>query len=221
MTVTRLFTFAASGVILMSLGGSVLAQGFVKARLSGYEEVPPVSTEGRGIFVAKIDRETGEIDYELTYEGLEGLASEAYIWFGQPGVIGDVIATLCSGDCPTPSGTVTGTIMAGDILGPAAQGIDPGDLEEALMAILSGVTYVNVHTDLYTLGEIRGQIRRGFARIRGGVGSDPPGLDNAPGQNGPPGHNDPPGRSDPPGHNDPPGNGKSPGRNNPPGQDGP
>jgi hypothetical protein len=85
----------------------------------------------------------------------------AHIHFGQPGVEGGVAAFLCGGGskpaCP-PSGDVTGTIVASDVVGPADQGIAAGEIDELIAAMKHGVTYVNVHTDAYPDGEIRGQI---------------------------------------------------------------
>lgn len=129
--------------------------------LIGFEEVPPVSTVGSGTFRATVSATS--IDYELTYNNLEGTASAAHIHFGQRWVSGGVAAWLCGGGdkppCP-PSGTVTGTIDAADVIGPAAQGIAPGEFAELRRAIAAGVTYVNVHSDLFPNGEIRWQIER-------------------------------------------------------------
>ena len=44
------------------------------------------------------------------------------------------------------------------MIGPASQGIGPGDFAKLIDAIRSGVTYVNVHTPMFPAGEIRGQI---------------------------------------------------------------
>jgi len=54
---------------------------------------------------------------------------------------------------------VTGVIDAADVIGPAGQGIAPGEFNELVRAIRSGNTYANVHTNMYPGGEIRGQIR--------------------------------------------------------------
>lgn len=87
--------------------------------------------------------------------------SVAHIHSGQKGVGAAVVAFLCGGGgkpaCPQ-AGTVTGTIVATDVIGPAAQGIKPGELDEFIRAIRRGVTYVNVHSTLFPTGEIRGQI---------------------------------------------------------------
>ena len=61
--------------------------------------------------------------------------------------------------CPAAGGTITGTITPVDVgAGAAAQGIAAGEFVELVRAIRAGVTYVNVHTEIRTGGEIRGQL---------------------------------------------------------------
>jgi CHRD domain len=63
-------------------------------------------------------------------------------------------------DCPaTTSGSVSGTITAANVIGPASQGVDPGDLAALETAIRAGVAYANMHTMKFPTGEIRGQIK--------------------------------------------------------------
>jgi CHRD domain len=131
----------------------------VKAKLDGFQQVPSLLTNGSGTFTATISQSS--ISYTLTYSGLSSQVTVAHIHFAQPGVNGGVIAFLCGGGgkaaCPA-SGTVSGTITATDIIGPADQGIAAGDFAGAVRAIQSGNTYVNVHSTTYPMGEIRGQI---------------------------------------------------------------
>lgn len=179
MTAKRLLAAAAILMAIALVTMPILAQGHVKARLGGYQEVPPISTPGHGMFVAKIDKDSGAVEWELSYAGLESGVTEAHLHFGQPGVNGGMIAWLCDNTgngpaetllCPDIEGIVSGVIDETSIIGPADQGIGAGELPEALLAILSGVTYVNVHTEDYPvdeqLGEIRGQLRRGFGGER-------------------------------------------------------
>ncbi|MPZ23221.1 MAG: CHRD domain-containing protein [Dehalococcoidia bacterium] len=130
------------------------------ATLTGLQEVPAISTPARGRFVATVDGD--RIHFRLTYNRLQGAeALFAHIHFGQRAVNGGVIVHLCGGPrpaCPHPFGTVEGTIRRGDIEGPASQGIAPGEFDEVVRAMRSRVTYVNVHTDLFPSGEIRGQL---------------------------------------------------------------
>jgi hypothetical protein len=145
-------------VAVATAGGGGEGRG-LKAHLDGYQEVPSISTPATGRFKAKING--SQIDYKLSYSGFGTAVKFAHIHFGQFGVDGGVAAFLCGGGskpaCPA-SGEVTGTIVASDVVGPAAQGIAPGEIDELIAAMRHGVTYANIHTDAYPDGEIRGQI---------------------------------------------------------------
>ena len=133
---------------------------FKANRMSPYQEVPSVSTTARGSFEARISGST--IQYKLTYSGLSSAAVVAHIHLGQVGANGGVAAFLCGGGskgaCPA-SGTVTGTIVASDVIGPTAQGIGANEIAELIAAMRAGVTYANVHTSNFGGGELRGQIK--------------------------------------------------------------
>jgi hypothetical protein len=149
-------------VVAPALAGRSGKQRF-KAELTGYSEVPAVSTTGTGSFAARVlDEDT--IEFTLTYADLEGGEPQAaHIHLGQKDVNGGVIAFLCGGGskpaCPPAPATVTGTIEASDVIGPSAQGIAAGEIDEAIAAMRAGVTYANVHTESFPNGEIRGQIK--------------------------------------------------------------
>jgi hypothetical protein len=90
---------------------------------------------------------------------------QAHIHISAPGVNGGVAVFFCGGggkpNCPTPSGTISGVILPGDVLGPAGQGLNPGEptaFEELVKSIRAGYAYANVHTTRWPGGEIRGQI---------------------------------------------------------------
>lgn len=141
----------------------------IKTKLIGYKEVPAVSSSGNGRFSARIDEAAGTLTYELTYRALEGNALQSHIHLGETHTNGGISVFLCTNlgnapsaavpTCPTPEGTVTGTIQASDVIGPNAQGIAPGEFAELIAAIRAGATYVNVHTSRVPAGEIRGQLK--------------------------------------------------------------
>jgi len=136
-----------------------------KARLNGFEDVPAISSTGRGEFTARIHGDGSAVDWKLRYEGLEGtITTASHIHLGQKDVNGGVSVFFCGGPttpvCTNPSGSFSGTFTAADVGGPVAQGIAPGEIAELIRAIRAGKTYANVHTNKHTGGEIRGQVRR-------------------------------------------------------------
>jgi len=177
--VTKSCIYAAlvTASALAIAGGSTVVAGHdrsgpnhVKASLDGRQENPPIATAASGTFEARIDDENETITYELSYAGIEGGATTAsHIHFAPRRVNGGVSAFLCGGGskpaCPPLGGTVTGVITAADVIGPVAQGIDPGEFDQLVKAIRDGDAYVNVHSaPRFPGGEIRGQIHDGRGR---------------------------------------------------------
>jgi len=133
------------------------------ASLRGLNEVPPINSDGTGTFRAVIHKD-GSIDFTETFKNLSGSPLVSHIHFGQFRVAGGVMIFLCGGGgqppCPAgSSGTFNGTITAGNVVGPAGQGITAGDLASALRAIREDAGYVNIHTPKFLGGEIRGQVK--------------------------------------------------------------
>ena len=138
----------------------------LRAHLVGTEETPAIFTAGSGEFTARIVDNDTRIEFKLTYENLTAPPLFAHVHFGQRNVAGGVSFFFCGGGgkpaCPaSASGTVTGFVVATDILGPEAQGINPGGLAAILKVVRGGFSYANVHTPLHKGGEIRGQIEVG------------------------------------------------------------
>ena len=167
----------AAGVAVLGLAGVGTAaiahdRSRFNAGLTGYEEVPTLSTQGVGSFHASINRGRDEIRYTLSYRGpfdaqAVGSVTQAHIHLGARAVNGGIIAFLCSNlgngpagtpECPAESGSVSGTITPAQVIGPANQGIAPAEFAELVRALRAGAAYANVHTTTNTGGEIRGQI---------------------------------------------------------------
>lgn len=175
----------AAATLLGIAASSASADGKdrIRAKLTGYQEVPAVSTPASGRFVADVAPDGSYFDYELTYRGLQGVITQSHIHFAQKSVNGPVVIWLCrtatnpgpaapnqSADCamngPGQAGefSVSGRITAANVLATPApptggQQLAVGELAEALAAMRAGVAYVNVHTTLSPGGEIRGQTR--------------------------------------------------------------
>jgi CHRD domain-containing protein len=176
MKSTNLTAMVAPAALLAFGANSALADR-VHANLDGYQVVSTQSTNGSGTFNAKIDRAARVIEYELTYDDLEGDVLQSHIHFGRPGTNGGIVTFLCTNlnndpsptpapACPGPrSGRVTGRIAPEDIVFlpfpnvfPPTQLIEPGEFDEVVAAIDNGAGYIVVHTTAQPLGELRGNI---------------------------------------------------------------
>jgi CHRD domain len=162
--VVVLLAALAAGSYALAGGGS----GKFDEDLSGYQEDPlTLSTTGHGTFEANLSKDGTEISYRLSYADLEGNITQSHIHLGQAAQSGGISAFLCTnlGNgpagtqlCPAAPATITGTIRAADVIGPAGQGITAGQLNELVRAMNAGATYANVHTTLYPGGEIRAKL---------------------------------------------------------------
>jgi hypothetical protein len=144
----------------------------LRARLTGLEEVPPIFTPGSGTFHGTLSPDRSTLTFRLAWRDLRAPAQVAHIHFGQRRVAGGVMLFLCGGGnqpaCPAQmTAEIEGTATAANVTGPEGQGIAPGDFEAAVEAILTGQTYVNVHSRLFPGGEVRGQVR-----VRGEASED-------------------------------------------------
>ena len=146
------------------------------ARLSGFEEVGGVGAGQTGAILSagtatldlQLDRNSQTLTYTLEFSGLSTDVAQAHIHFGKRHVGGGVMVFFCSNlgngpagtpACPAGGGTVTGTVGAAGVVGPAGQGVTAGDFNAVIEALDSNTAYANIHTTKFPAGEIRGQIR--------------------------------------------------------------
>jgi CHRD domain len=166
----RAIVAVASVLWVASLAQADDDRNSFKAHLMGFNEPPPVSSSGNGKFQARISDDESSLEYELDFRDLEGIVTQAHIHVGQKGVNGGITIWLCGtptnpGPAGTPScggpssGGARRAVTAADVVGPAGQGIAPGEFSRVFKAIRAGVTYVNVHSTRNPGGEIRGQIK--------------------------------------------------------------
>jgi hypothetical protein len=176
--------------LMISATGSAEDDRRLRTDLSGFNEVvgPDLGigalfSTGNGRLTLKIDRKSRQIAYELTYEFPDAVATpivgtqfvnQAHLHLGQKHTTGGINVWLCqSADnpapaavaastpaCPSPSGTVAGSITPAMVLALAGQGFPGGEagFDALLAALRSDAIYANVHTDRFPPGEIRGQV---------------------------------------------------------------
>jgi CHRD domain len=163
---------AALGVVVITAAAVAGDRGKIKTSLTGYEEVPAISTVGNGSFKAALSSSGTELRYVLRFADLEGgNPTQAHLHFAQKSVNGGIVVWLCGTTsnpgpagtqvCPaSPTGTVTGTITAANVVAPTPnnQGIEAGQFDELVRGLEAGTVYANVHTGTFPGGEIRGQL---------------------------------------------------------------
>ena len=152
------------GLFALSARGDEGERKRFDARLVGGEETPAIFTSGTGRFSARVVDGDTRIEFTVSWFNLTSAPAVAHVHIGQRGVAGGVSYFLCGGGgkpaCPAAaSASVSGSVVAADVLGPAAQGVQPGDLAAVLTMTRLGLTYANVHTPAHPGGEIRGQLK--------------------------------------------------------------
>ena len=125
------------------IGSAAAATISFKVPLTGAEEVPPVTTAGKGSDDLTWNQSTRVITWDITDSGLTGPVTMAHFHNGPEGKDGPAVIWL------TKKGTeATGTIKGEATLTP-----------EQAKQFEAGDWYINVHTKDHPAGEIRGQVK--------------------------------------------------------------
>lgn len=125
------------------IGSPVLAETVrLSADLTGANEVPPVSTSGKGSITATYDTTTKQLSWRGAVANLSGDVTAAH--FHGPAEPGKNAPVLI----PAPgvkNGSFEGTVTITD---------------DQAKALTAGQTYFNVHTAANPQGEVRGQVTK-------------------------------------------------------------
>ena len=166
----RTVTLLALVAALAALGGVAKADTILlTTTLSGANEVPPTGSAGTGTGVVTVDTVTHMMTVNVTFSGLTGttVASHIHCCAG-PGVNAMVATTV-----PTfpgfPLGVTSGTYLQtfdltlASSYNPAFITAHGGTVTQAeadlIAGMLAGLTYLNVHSNIFPGGEIRGQLQ--------------------------------------------------------------
>jgi hypothetical protein len=137
---------AALAVGLLAVGPGALwaqegksAPQVFLALATGAQEVPSVDTPAVALATFSLTAE-GKLNYEVTVSGLKGAPTAMHLHRGKAGVAGDIVYPLTT---PSPTAATTGSV----------------DFKTADLAdLMSQGLYLNIHTDAFPMGEIRGQV---------------------------------------------------------------
>ena len=131
-----------------------------RAHLSGMNEVPSNESMATGQAIFMVNKEMTEVKYRLIVANLENVRM-AHIHAAPAGVNGGVVAWLYPSMPPpvTIEGTTNGILAEGTLTSESLSGSLEGmEISDLVNLMKSAEVYVNVHTDQYPTGEIRGQI---------------------------------------------------------------
>ena len=121
------------------------------AALSGQEVVPPLTVQQGAFGIAEFTAMGNNITYFINATGYGNNDTGGYIRSGMPGEEGPVLVELWQTGSPMNR---NGTVTAEELTGP----LSGSQLTDLVAAMSNGTTYVNIHTEPHTNGEIRGQI---------------------------------------------------------------
>jgi hypothetical protein len=164
-------TYTALGLAaILSISVSVIFANQISAQqqngyitvLNGKNEVPShsdVTATGMSGFI--VNSGNSKVWYQIEGEGLKGV-TQAHIHSGKASENGPVVATLFKGSKDTVNGAlVQGSITADKLEGP----LKGKSISDLVSLIDKSSAYVNVHTQSFPDGEIRGQIGKGTIEI--------------------------------------------------------
>jgi Cu/Zn superoxide dismutase len=145
----------ATALFVVAAPLTALADGAeYEAELSPEEEVqtPAVDSDGEG--EAELTARRGQVRYDVEWEDLSSGVVAGHIHCAPAGSNGPVGVTLVHEPMDADD-RVRGTFTGPD----AGTQCPWTDLEDVLAAISSGEAYVNIHTEDFPAGEVRGQLR--------------------------------------------------------------
>lgn len=152
-TVSLLSLVCISTVLLAMSWGT--RQKIYRAELSGSQEVPRVNSAAQGDL--KLVASENEMSFELNVKGIN-TPTAAHIHKGKEGENGPPVAGLFGG--PAKTGSFKGILAQGLITEQTLMGeLEGKTVADLARLIESGRAYVNILSETYPMGEIRGQIK--------------------------------------------------------------
>jgi CHRD domain len=159
----------------LALSGIAYADGLeFKARLTGDQEVRfppnappdcvppcPVVSPATAQIEVEFDKGFTKLDVDLKVRNTLGKITRAHFHCGGPGANGPIVFGLFDPGPFPVSDRVDGTLTNADYTGAdctMAIGRVVNNLASLAFAMREGLIYANVHTDMFPMGELRGQM---------------------------------------------------------------
>ncbi len=130
-----LFALLITGVTAWS--GTAMAQTSFTASLDGTQTIPPAISQATGTCIGTLSADEAEFTFTCTHNIRD--ATDGHIHAGAFGTGGDVVFEFADGACCPP--TSTWFLTAADAA-----------------TLKAGNLYVNIHSEIFTAEEIRGQL---------------------------------------------------------------
>jgi CHRD domain len=173
MSQQRILSLVTVLAVVISIGAVSLSLNLIQAQeegetfsasLSGKEEVPPTESSASGWAKFVTDVNGTQVSYWVNMTGLNQITG-AHIHNGSAGQNGDIVVTLSQQESAEGGDNVT-LSLKGNITKDGLEGPLKGkELSELVSLMSDGNVYVNVHTDEFKNGAIRGQIASGLPQM--------------------------------------------------------
>jgi hypothetical protein len=170
----RIAIFTAAAAALLTVSASALGDDSDRdgegnglrftARLSAPQETAVVDSDGAGRASVRFDAALTRVFVDLRIDNLVGGFRAAHFHCNRPGANGPVAFGLVSpGPLEFDGRRVRGTLTNADFNGADCVAVSfvgrpVNNIAALAFAMRDGLVYLNVHTDLYPGGEIRGQL---------------------------------------------------------------
>ena len=134
---------AGTGTATGGTGGGPVTVTTYNMNLNGASEVPANSSTATAVVRVTLDQANGDVVVDGTFTGLTSPVTAAHIHGPAPaGMNAAIIVPL------TITGTIDGTVSG-------TGNMNSGQMND----MLTGMTYLNIHSSMFPAGEIRAQIQ--------------------------------------------------------------
>jgi MYXO-CTERM domain-containing protein len=140
-------------VVLLAMAAVPARAGTIfMATLTAGQETPPNASAATGFGTFELNDAMTELTFNITFSGLSSGLTAAHFHDAPPGVPGPIVRAISSAEGAVPG--ITSGVLSGVWTSTDAQPLTPALVSD----LRAGKIYVNIHSDSFPAGEIRGQV---------------------------------------------------------------